>query len=143
MRISAKAEYACVAVLELALRADQPEPVRLADVAQPNGIPERFLVQILLQLKGAGFVNSTRGASGGYRLAMEPRKISLWDVIHTIDGPACSATTEQADNQGVCWQVLRHVWQEVSRKEQEHLSKANFSQMVELSRKENESMYYI
>lgn len=143
MRISAKAEYACVAVLELALRADQPEPVRLADIAQPNGIPERFLVQILLQLKGAGYVNSTRGASGGYRLAMEPEKISLWDIILTIDGPASSATTEHAGSQGMGWQVLRHVWQEVSRREQEHLSQANFAQMVELARQQNESMYYI
>lgn len=143
MRISAKAEYACVAVLELALRADQPEPVRLADIAQPNGIPERFLVQILLQLKGAGYVNSTRGASGGYRLATEPEKISLWDIILTIDGPASTTTTEHAGSQGVGWQVLRHVWQEVSRREQDHLSRASFAQMVELARQQNESMYYI
>lgn len=143
MRISAKAEYACVAVLELALRAGKPEPVRLADIAQPNGIPERFLVQILLQLKGAGFVNSTRGAAGGYRLATEPEKITVWDIIQTIDGPASSATTEQADNQAIGWQVLRHVWKDVSRKEQEHLSQANFGQLVDLARKQNASMYYI
>ena len=53
MRISAKAEYACLAVLELARRYDQAEPVRASDLADANQIPQRFLGQILLQLKGA------------------------------------------------------------------------------------------
>lgn len=143
MRISAKAEYACVAVLELALRGNEPDPIRLTDIAQPNGIPERFLVQILLQLKGAGFVNSLRGASGGYRLAMDPKDITLWDIVHTIDGPTLSGSTEQADNEGMSWQVLRNVWQEVNRHEQEHLKKATIASMVDLARQQNSGMYYI
>src|SRR4029453_18506042 len=56
MTISAKVEYACVAVLELAARYESDEPVRIRDIADAHGIPSRFLVQILLQLKGAGLV---------------------------------------------------------------------------------------
>ena len=85
MLFSAKAEYACVAMLELAARYGDPRPVRLADIADTHGIPQPFLVQILLQLKGAGLVASTRGAAGGYHLARRPEEISLADIITVID----------------------------------------------------------
>src|SRR5262249_54612008 len=85
MRISAKAEYACVAMLELAAKHGEGQPLRVGDIAAPHGIPQRFLVQILLQLKTAGLVASLRGAAGGYQLARSPEKISLADVINVID----------------------------------------------------------
>ena len=142
MRISAKAEYACLAVLELARRYDQAEPVRASDIADANQIPQRFLVQILLQLKGAGFVISTRGASGGYRLAEEPAKINLWDIIETIDGPMEGSHADQAGGQSVGWKVFRRVWEEVARAEQEQLQQIDFAQLVEQSHS-NAPMYYI
>ena len=64
MKFSAKTEYACLAVLELARAYDSGEPVRIRTIADEHGIPSRFLVQILLQLKGAGLAASTRGARG-------------------------------------------------------------------------------
>jgi Rrf2 family transcriptional regulator, cysteine metabolism repressor len=85
MLFSAKAEYACVAMLELAARYADPRPVRLADVADKHGISDRFLVQILLQLKQAGLVDSTRGASGGYTLSRNPSDISLYDILRVVD----------------------------------------------------------
>ena len=85
MLFSAKAEYACLAMLELAARYGDPQPVRLADIADTHGIPQRFLVQILLQLKGGGLVASTRGAAGGYQLARPPEEIALADVLGVID----------------------------------------------------------
>ena len=141
MKISAKAEYACVAVLDLSLRYGQPDPVRLTDIAHPNEIPERFLVQILLQLKGAGFVTSLRGASGGYRLAVDPKEISIWDIVQTIDGPAVSHEPESS--QGVAWHVLRKVWSEVNSTEAEYLQHTTFDQLVELARQQSANMYYI
>jgi Rrf2 family transcriptional regulator, cysteine metabolism repressor len=87
MLFSAKAEYACVAMLELAARYADPRPIRLADVADKHGISDRFLVQILLQLKQAGLVDSTRGASGGYTLARDPSEISLHDILRVVDPP--------------------------------------------------------
>ena len=107
MKLSAKAEYACLAVLELALRHDRTEPVRLVEIAGPNAIPERFLVQILLQLKGAGYVTSARGAAGGYRLAMEPREISVCDIVQIVEGPTASTVAEQEANSSPGWRVLR------------------------------------
>src|SRR5687767_5483098 len=85
MRISAKAEYACAAMLELAACHGQPQPVRIQAIADAQGISQRFLVQILLQLKTAGLVSSVRGAAGGYRLARSPESISLASIINAID----------------------------------------------------------
>src|SRR5438105_2486305 len=89
MRVSAKAEYACVAMLELAANySSESQPMRVKDIADAHGIPQRFLVQILLQLKGAGLVASTRGAAGGYHMAKPPAAVSLADIISIIDsGP--------------------------------------------------------
>ena len=143
MKLSAKAEYACLAVLELALRQERPEPARLVEVAGPNGIPERFLVQILLQLKGAGFVSSVRGAAGGYRLAVEPSEISVWEIVQTVDGPTSSALGEHDTNDSAGWRVLRHVWDETNRLEQEHLQQINFAHLAEMAREQNPNMYYI
>lgn len=86
MNLSAKTEYACLAMLQLAADYDSGEPVHIRRIADENGIPARFLVQILLQLKGASLVASTRGAAGGYRLSRPPREISLADVIDVIEG---------------------------------------------------------
>src|SRR6266436_4571983 len=86
MKVSAKTEYACLAMLELAARYGTGEPVRIRTIADEHGIPSRFLVQILLQLKGAGFVASTRGASGGYQLVKPPDEISLGEVMAVIEG---------------------------------------------------------
>src|SRR5581483_178249 len=85
MRVSAKAEYACVAMLELALNYRDPQPVRIKSIADAQGIPQRFLVQILLQLKTAGLVASVRGAAGGYQLARPPHAITLAEIIAAID----------------------------------------------------------
>ncbi len=87
MKISAKAEYACLAILDLARPRTDDSPVRIREIAESNNIPERYLVQILLQLKGAGLVHSTRGAAGGYRLARPAGQISLGEVLTAIDGP--------------------------------------------------------
>src|SRR5713101_5303976 len=85
MRVSAKAEYACIAMLELAANVGSPQPVRVKAIADAHGVPLRFLLQILLQLKGAGLVMSTRGAAGGYQLTRAPDKVSLADVVNCID----------------------------------------------------------
>ena len=144
MKISAKAEYACLAVFELAVRSGRQEPIRLAEIAQPNGIPERFLVQILLQLKGPGLVTSLRGAAGGYKLAVNPAAISLWDVVHTIEGPTAESIAQNTINTGLGWEVLREVWMEVNRHEQEYLKQTNYADLVERAKqRDTSSMYYI
>src|SRR5262249_41731932 len=85
MKVSAKAQYACIAMLELAANYREPQPLAVKAIAEAHGISPQFLVQILLQLKTAGLVDSTRGAAGGYHLARAPEAISLADIISAID----------------------------------------------------------
>jgi Rrf2 family protein len=85
MLVSARAEYACLAMMELARHPSDPKPVRLSDITAKHQIPQRFLVQILLQMKAAGLVGTTRGAAGGYRLAKSPEKITLADILGVLD----------------------------------------------------------
>lgn len=86
MLVTARTEYACLAMIELALRYPDPKPIPLNLLTKKQRIPSRFLVQILLDLKTAGLVHTTRGSSGGYKLAKPPDQISLADIVNSLDG---------------------------------------------------------
>jgi Rrf2 family protein len=77
MSLSSKSQYACLAMLQLAQEHAAGEPVQAPRIAERQGIPSTFLVQILHDLKCAGLVTSTRGAAGGYRLSRSPGEITL------------------------------------------------------------------
>lgn len=142
MNISAKTEYACIAVLELAASYGSHEPVRIKKIADIHGIPSRFLVQILLQLKGAGLVNSTRGAAGGYQLVQEPKSITLLDVMSVIEGPQPEMTGSTNMNTPHA-RVLWNTWQKVSDAQRAMLAKITFAELVDRVKSQAESMYYI
>lgn len=127
MRISAKAEYACLAMLALARRRLDDPPVRIKEISETHRIPERYLVQILLQLKGAGLVTSTRGASGGYRLARPATSISLSEVLSAIDGPEAAP---RADPRPAA-RVLASVWEHARAAERAVLDKTSIAQLVD------------
>lgn len=98
MRISAKTDYAVRAVVELAAAgADDEHPVKSERLATAQGIPLRFLENILMQLRQAGIVVSRRGAEGGYRLAKPPEEITVADVIRAIDGPLAGVGGERPE----------------------------------------------
>src|SRR5881628_1076906 len=86
MRISAKADYAVRAALELAAAPDG-EPVKGEKLAEAQDIPLQFLEHILLELKHAGIVRARRGARGGYWLAKPPDDVTIADVIRAVEGP--------------------------------------------------------
>jgi Rrf2 family protein len=141
MRFSAKTEYACLAVLELARAYETGEPVRIRAIAAEHGIPSRFLVQILLQLKGAGLVASFRGAAGGYQLLKPPEKITLAEVMSVVDGreklpnPAAAKTATR--------RALLRAWRTAALAEQEVLVDLSFADLVQRASGELEPMYHI
>jgi Rrf2 family protein len=143
MRISAKAEYACVAVLELAARHGGTQPLTVKVIAETHGIPQRYLVQILLQLKGAGYVQSTRGASGGYQLARPPDEMTVLEVMTAIDGPLPTRHEPAASPRSPATQALCSVWDEVLAKEQTLLAEVTFAELVRRLRQPAAEMYYI
>jgi Rrf2 family protein len=85
MNISVKGEYALHAVFDLASRANG-EPVKIADIAKRQKIPQKFLELILAGLKQGGFVESRRGADGGYLLARAPESITVGEVLRYVEG---------------------------------------------------------
>jgi Rrf2 family protein len=109
MRISARCDYACKALLELALSWEDSEPLTIQAISRKQKIPLRYLVQILIQLKRMGLVESLRGKQGGYRLARPPVKISLGELIREIDGPLLPVANSAVKNNS----VFGKVWKEV------------------------------
>jgi Rrf2 family cysteine metabolism transcriptional repressor len=135
MLFSAKAEYACVAMLELAARYADPRPIRLADVADKHGISDRFLVQILLDLKRNGLVESTRGAAGGYTLARRPEEITLFDILKVVDPPEQAPRKPSRKNK-VALQLtvyvrnVRAVWDRVVEAQQAVLKQTTLADLL-------------
>lgn len=132
LKISAKTEYACIAVMELAARQDSAEPVRIRNIADRHSVPPRFLVQILLQLKGAGIVESTRGASGGYRLKKKPEDVTLGQVMSIVDAPIGGGkrTLIQTGGESVAAVILNKVWDEAEQRRQDFLNSITFADLL-------------
>lgn len=96
VRISAKADYAIRAVVELATLEDE-WPVKAETLAAAQRIPPKFLLNILFELKHAGIVASQRGNEGGFRLGRLPNEISLADIIRAVEGPLAQVGDSRPD----------------------------------------------
>ncbi|MFQ6042772.1 MAG: RrF2 family transcriptional regulator [Candidatus Poribacteria bacterium] len=142
MKISAKCEYACRAVLELSLQFRVNAPIQIQTIADNQNIPKKYLVQILLQLKGAGFVASIRGKEGGYYLTRPPNKIILGEIIREIDGPLLSVSG--TDNSTESARILRRIWQNVEGGISSIVDNTNFEEISnEVERLKAAGIYYI
>jgi Rrf2 family protein len=130
MKVTAKAEYACLAVMALARQGPNAPPLRIREISESHGIPERYLVQILLHLKGAGLVMSTRGASGGYQLARPAESISVREILVAVDGPddAARETAPTADRRAA--QILNRLWDRVREAERAVLDKTTVATLA-------------
>jgi Rrf2 family protein len=129
VKVSAKAEYACVAMVELAAQHRRGQPVQIKAIAEAHAISPRFLVQILLQLKGAGLVASSRGVTGGYQLTRAPDTISLADIVNTIDPSPRVPTALNALPQSPVIQALRETWQKVFQEQQRILETTTLAEL--------------
>jgi Rrf2 family protein len=87
VRVSAKVDYAVRATIELASAEEPGRPIKGERIAQAQGVPLKFLENILAELRHAGLVRSQRGVEGGYWLARPAGEISIADVIRAVEGP--------------------------------------------------------
>jgi Rrf2 family cysteine metabolism transcriptional repressor len=144
MRVSAKTEYACIAMLELASQYQSGEPVQIRRIAERHDAPPRFLVQILLQLKGAGLVTSVRGAAGGYQLLIPPEDVSLGRVMEVIDGRFEEKNQEGAGaSDSPIVRVLSQTWREAAAAERKMLEGITLADLLERAKTHGEQMYHI
>jgi Rrf2 family protein len=115
MRLSTKGEYASRAMLELALQHGRA-PLHVREISRAQDIPERFLEQILLQLKRAGYLRSRKGPRGGYSLAKPPARISVAAIIRVMDGPLAPIECVSVTAHEVCPREkfcgLKGLWKE-------------------------------
>ncbi len=111
VRVSAKADYAVRAAVELAA-AGEGELVKGEQLAEAQAIPIKFLENILVDLRQAGIVNSRRGPDGGYWLARPPSEVTIADVMRAAEGPLASVRGEKPEDLGYAGsaEALREVW---------------------------------
>jgi len=148
MHVTAKADYAVRAVVELA-GSKQDSPRKVDEVAQAQGIPVSFLENILTQLRSSGIVRSQRGPEGGYWLAHPPDQVNLAQVIRAVEGPLVGVRgqrPEEIEYAGSA-ESLQKVWIALRanlRKVLEHVTVADVAagklpkEVLELTRKEED-----
>ncbi|QXC62259.1 Rrf2 family transcriptional regulator [Aquihabitans sp. G128] len=116
MKVSTRGDYASRALLSLALH-DDGTPTSVRDIADRTALPQPYLEQILLALKGAGLVRSKRGVGGGYVLARPAEEITLAQIVSAVDGPIAVGDFGEPHQNGACDHegqcVLLAVWDNV------------------------------
>ena len=137
MNISGRCDYACRAMLELAARRDTGMPVSAQLIAEQRSIPEKYLTHILLQLKRSNLVHSIRGAQGGYMLALSPNKISLLQIIESIDGPLMTPVRQENAE----YHEMDSVWEGLAQEIGALLADYTLEKMLETTSKDH--MFHI
>ncbi|MEI7746229.1 MAG: Rrf2 family transcriptional regulator [Actinomycetota bacterium] len=138
MRVSTRGDYASRALLSLALHQNGDLPTSVRDIAERTALPQPYLEQILLALKGAGLVRSKRGVGGGYVLARLPKEITLAEIVSAVDGPIVAGDFGEphadgaCDHEGQC--ALIEVWSEMSSHIRHHLASFTLADMVARAR---------
>jgi|SRR5579863_8738633 Rrf2 family protein len=125
MNVSVKGEYALQAIFDLASQGGR-EPVKIAEIARRQHIPQKFLELILASLKQGGFVESRRGAEGGYLLARRPEAITVGDVLRFIEGRQEERSRQRREGDA----PLADLWDRVDHAIDDILNSANFAQLV-------------
>ena len=138
MKVSTRGDYASRALLSLALHAEESGPTSVRDIAERTALPQPYLEQILLALKGAGIVRSKRGVGGGYVLAREPSQITLGEIVSAVDGPIAVGDFGEPHQDGACDHegqcVLLSVWADVGEHMRQHLDSFTLADMVSRAR---------
>jgi len=126
MHNSVKGEYALQAIFDLAGRR-AGEPIRIADIAQRQKIPQKFLELILASLKQGGFVESRRGAEGGYLLARPADTITVGEVLRYVEGPQQSKGRDRRKGASTPFSVM---WDEVDQAISNVIDKTTFADLL-------------
>ena len=137
MKVSTRGDYACRALLSLAMN-DDGTPTSVRDIADRTALPQPYLEQILLAVKGAGLVRSKRGVGGGYILARSPSEITLAEIVSAVDGPievgdfGRPHQNGACDHEGQC--VLLAIWADVGAQMRRLLDATTLADVVGITR---------
>jgi Rrf2 family transcriptional regulator, cysteine metabolism repressor len=137
MRISAKLDYTCRILCELARAYPTAEPVRLEQLAKVEEVPANFLAQILGELKTARLVVSRRGVQGGFLLARPPAETSLFDIITAVEGGLLEPSGNAGGRSG---RRMEQVWEDVR---EAAVERARAHTLETMAHRTEAAMYYI
>ena len=146
VELSCKSEYALLAMFALAQNYSSGEPLQIKSIATQQGIPERYLEQLLASLRRQGLVRSQRGAKGGYLLGREPWAIQLFEIVEAIEGGESSKQRNGSGKVETIEQViLQDTWKEVRVAANAVLQKYTLHDLCDLrtQRQRANVMYYI
>ena len=131
MKLSTRGRYSTRLMMELALHFGEG-PVLLKDISRVQDISLKYLGQLIIPLKIAGLIKSTRGSHGGYFLSRTPDKIKLSEVINAVEGPI--AFSECVDSPDICYRsktcAARDVWEEATRQFNKTLGGITIAEML-------------
>lgn len=127
VRVSTRGDYAARALLSLALHGSE-RPTSVKEIAERTNLPQPYLEQILLAVKGAGLVRSKRGVGGGYVLARPAEEITLAEILAAVDGPISTPIDDHDHCEGHC--VLQEVWVSVGDEMRRHLDATTLADLV-------------
>ncbi|MDJ0800375.1 MAG: Rrf2 family transcriptional regulator [Calothrix sp. MO_167.B12] len=146
MELSCKSEYAILALLELATKYQSGEPMQIRQIAAQQNIPDRYLEQLLATLRRGGIVKSQRGSKGGYLLAREPWKITVFEILACLEGlDKVKKCEEEIQPQTVESSVIEEIWQEACQAANSILETYTLADLCEKrdARQQLNIMYYI
>jgi Rrf2 family protein len=137
LRLSKKLLFAIEAVVDIAYHAG-PGPVRSIDISRRQGIPRRYLEQVLQQLVRNGILAGQRGPRGGYRLARERRRITVGEIIRVVRNlEGASDATDEPDGSEIGLKVVRPLWADVQREILERFDKLTVEDLCARARDKN------
>ena len=131
MKVSTRGDYAARALLSLALHESE-RPTSVKEIAERTNLPQPYLEQILLAVKGAGLVRSKRGVGGGYVLAPRRRRSRSREILAAVDGPLTTLMGEHDHCEGHC--ILQEVWVGVSEEMGKLLDGYTLAELVDRTR---------
>ncbi len=145
VELSNKSEYALLALLRLADHACTGEPLQIRQIAAEEGIPDRYLEQLLAMLRRAGFIKSQRGAKGGYLLAREPWKIDVLQIVACIEGLDHKSSLTKSKPLSAEGTVIRNIWREARQAADLVLSRYTLQDLIDQRNAKSQLnlMYYI
>jgi Rrf2 family transcriptional regulator, cysteine metabolism repressor len=143
MELSAKVEYALLALLELASHTKRDEPMQIKEIASRQGIPDRYLEQVFSSLRRAGIIHSQRGSKGGYLLSRDPWQITLLEVFSCLEESKSSKSSQES--QSIDRLVLRETWQEATQATKDVLRRYTIRDLHQqrMNRQQLNTMFYI
>jgi len=135
MKLSTRSRYGTRMMLDLAKHFDEG-PVQISEISRRENISIKYLEQLIIPLKKAGFIKSFRGPKGGHMLASSPDRITVGDIVRILEGGIdlinCIESPELCDRTDYC--LTRDVWEEATKAMYDKLDSATLSGIIQRGR---------